>query len=100
MAPDVPVALNPMSSPMEAMLTRGKEKQNTESASHKICPTSKEIMSVLKKQTTQKAFGVNQAVYLRIHNVFADKDLTWKLSFVEIKTNFPVNNYRYSKTVS
>lgn len=95
MAPDVPEAPNPTSSPMEAMLTRGKGKQKTKSASHQICSTSEEILSVLKKQTAQKAFGVNQAVYPHIHNVFADKDLTWKLSFAEIRTNFPVNNYRY-----
>lgn len=72
------------------------ERENkTKSASHQICPTSEEIVSVPKKQTTQKAFGVSQAVYHPIHNVFADKDLTWKLSFAEIRTNFPVNNYRY-----
>lgn len=49
----------------------------------------------LKHKQQKEAFGVSRAVYLQIHNVFVDKDLSWKLSFTEIRTNFPVNNYRY-----
>lgn len=71
-----------------------KGKTEIEESQPQQHPASDEIVHVPKKQTS-KAFGVSWAVYLHFHNVFVDKDLTWKPPFTQIRTHFPVNNYRY-----